>query len=55
MRRFLASDAGQGLGEYAFILAILVLGLAVALSLAPGPISDKLEEIKTGLDSVTTT
>lgn len=55
MRRFLASDAGQGLGEYALILAILALGLAVVLSLVPGPIPDRLKQIKETLDGATTT
>jgi pilus assembly protein Flp/PilA len=45
LRRFLHSDDGQGLAEYALILALIAIIAIVALIFLGGQISDKLSVI----------
>ena len=51
-RRFLRSDVGQGLAEYALILALIAVVAIVALIFMGGQVSDKLSVIGSQLKSV---
>ncbi len=50
LQSLLADESGQGLVEYALIIALVSIGLIVALGLLRGKISDIFGEIGTTLD-----
>jgi pilus assembly protein Flp/PilA len=51
--RFRSDDDGQGLAEYALILALIAIVAIVALIFLGSQISDKLSIVGSTLDSVT--
>ena len=53
LRRFRRSVDGQGLAEYALILALIAIVSIVALIFMGSQVSDKLSVIGSTLDSVT--
>jgi pilus assembly protein Flp/PilA len=50
--RFVRDDDGQGLAEYALILALIAIVCIVALLFMGGQVSDKLSVIGSTLQSV---
>jgi pilus assembly protein Flp/PilA len=55
LQSLLADESGQGLVEYALIIALVSIGLIVALGLLRGKISDIFGRIGTTLDAAPNT
>ena len=51
LRRFIQEERGQGLAEYALILALVAVVAIAALTFLGGSVSNALNNVANGIDS----
>jgi pilus assembly protein Flp/PilA len=55
MRRFAADESGQGLVEYVLIIALVAVGLILALTVFRNQIGNTLDEVNNSLQNAPST